>query len=63
MLRIEYVVNQVAVTHAGESETNIARVIADRLRGLGVSALPRQIQQYAQAIAQLPQSPPPPRAA
>lgn len=63
MLRIEYVVNQVAVSHAGQSETAVARVISDRLRGLGVTAQPRQIRHYAVAISQLPQSPPPPRAA
>jgi hypothetical protein len=62
MLRIEYVVNQVAVSHAGQSEEAIARLITDRLRGLGVTAIPRNVQEYAAAIASLPESPPPPRA-
>jgi hypothetical protein len=62
MLRIEYVVSQVAVSHAGQSEEAVARVIADRLRGLGVTAIPRHIQEYAAAISKLPESPPPPRA-
>lgn len=61
MLRIEYVVNQVACTHAGAAQADVARTITERLRGLGVTVKPRQIQQYVEAIARLPQQPPPPR--
>jgi hypothetical protein len=61
MMRIDYVVSQVSITHAGQSEADIARLITDRLRGLGVTPVPRHIQEYALAISQLPPTPPPPR--
>jgi hypothetical protein len=32
----------------------VADVIAQRLRGLGVTPNPREVQRYAQAIAELP---------
>ena len=63
MMRIEYVVSMVAVSHAGQAEQDVARVIMDRLRGLGLHPVAQQILQYAQAIAQLPPSPPPARRA
>jgi len=53
-VRLEYVVNQVMQLHRGESEEEIARLITDRLRALGVPPQARQIQQLAQAIARLP---------
>jgi hypothetical protein len=54
MLRVEHVVNQVARSHRGASEADIAREISDRLRGLGVAPLPRHVHQYAELIARLP---------
>jgi hypothetical protein len=62
-MRIDFVVTQVAQTHRGHDEADVARVLADRLRSLGVPSVYRQVQQYAQAIARLPASPPPPKAA
>jgi hypothetical protein len=62
MVRIEYIVGQVAVTHAGQPEAGVARVISDRLRGLGVNPQLQQVQHYALAISQLqPPAPPRPR--
>ncbi|HEU5109663.1 MAG TPA: hypothetical protein VFT95_14065 [Micromonosporaceae bacterium] len=53
-VRLEYVVNQVVQLHRGEAEEEIARIITDRLRALGVPPQARQVQLLAQAIARLP---------
>jgi hypothetical protein len=53
------VVRQVTQSHRGQSEQDITEAITDRLRSLGVVPVRRQIQQYAEAIACLPELPPP----
>ncbi|MEV6595867.1 hypothetical protein AB0M36_03275 [Actinoplanes sp. NPDC051346] len=57
-LRVDYVVNQVMLTHRGQSEDAVAQEINDQLRNVGVVPNKRQIAQYAVAISQLPEMPP-----
>lgn len=52
--RIQYVVSQVAAACAGLPPSEVAQELARRLRGLGVSPNQREIQRYAQSIAELP---------
>ena len=58
-LRLEYVVNQVMLTHRGQPEEQVAEAIQDRLRQLGAVPNTRQVRQYARAISHLPPMPPP----
>ncbi|GAA1793779.1 hypothetical protein HC028_02640 [Planosporangium flavigriseum] len=55
--RLQYVVAQLATSHAGAKEEDVARILAERLRGLGVSPNPREVHLIAQSIAQMPQVP------
>jgi len=57
-LRVDYVVNKVMLTHRGQPEDSIAKVIQEQLRAFGVVPNGRQVAQYAQAISQLPVIPP-----
>ena len=57
-MRVDYVVNKVMQTHRGQSEEVVAQTIEELLRSIGVVPNGRQVQQYAAAIAQLPQLPP-----
>ena len=52
--RVQYVVSQVTDVCAGMPESEVARVLTQRLRGIGVSPNDRDVQRYAQAIADLP---------
>jgi hypothetical protein len=51
--RVEFAVSQIAQSHRGRPADEVAEALAERLRGLGVVASARQVQQYAQAIADL----------
>jgi hypothetical protein len=51
--RVEFAVSQIAQTYRGRPADEVAQVLAERLRGLGVIASTRQVQRYAQAIANL----------
>lgn len=59
-LRVDYVVNQLMQTHRGLPEEEVAQAMQDRLRGLGATAQPRQVQHFAGLISQLPPLPPRP---
>jgi len=52
--RIQYVVAQVADAYAGLPLNEVTDALARRLRGLGVNVTDRDVQRYAQAIAELP---------
>ncbi|MGC9670380.1 hypothetical protein ACNTMW_28035 [Planosporangium sp. 12N6] len=52
--RLQYVVAQLATTHAGAPEEEVARVLAERLRGLGVNPNAREVHLIAESIARLP---------
>ncbi|OLB78136.1 MAG: hypothetical protein AUI14_14290 [Actinobacteria bacterium 13_2_20CM_2_71_6] len=52
--RVQYVVAQVAVACAGHPKSEVAEVLAQRLNGIGVNPTRREIERYAQAIAELP---------
>jgi uncharacterized protein YpuA (DUF1002 family) len=52
--RLQYVVAQVVTSHAGAPEADVARVIAERLRGLGVNPNLREVHQIAESIARMP---------
>ncbi|WP_433826318.1 hypothetical protein ACQP2E_30140 [Actinoplanes sp. CA-015351] len=54
-LRVDYVVNQVSLTHRGQSEDAIKDAIQEQLRVYGVVPNKRQVSKYAQAISALPQ--------
>ncbi|MBB2942801.1 hypothetical protein FB565_002514 [Actinoplanes lutulentus] len=54
-LRVDYVVNQVSLTHRGQSEDVIKDAIQEQLRVYGVVPNKRQVSKYAQAISALPQ--------
>jgi hypothetical protein len=56
--RMQYVVAQVVTTHAGAPEADVARILAERLRGLGVNPNAREVHQIAESIAHLPKQPP-----
>jgi hypothetical protein len=55
--RIDYVVNQLAQTHRGLPEADIAQELQKRLRGLGVPVSARTLVDLAQAIARMPEQP------
>lgn len=55
--RLQYVVAQVTTTHAGAKEADVARILTERLRGMGINPNPREISQIAESIARLPQVP------
>ncbi|WP_127542529.1 hypothetical protein [Actinoplanes sp. OR16] len=57
-LRVDYVVNQVMLTHRGQPEDTVKQAIQDGLRVYGVVPNKRQISKYAQTISALPQLPP-----
>jgi hypothetical protein len=52
--RLQYVVAQVVTTHSGAPEADVARILTERLRGLGVNPNFREVQQIARSIARLP---------
>ncbi|MCW2642008.1 MAG: hypothetical protein JWP76_4314 [Dactylosporangium sp.] len=54
--RLQYVVAQVMTSHAGAPEADVARVLAERLRGLGVNPDLREVHQIAESIARMPKS-------
>jgi hypothetical protein len=54
--RMQYVAAQVISTHAGSPETEVARVLTQRLRGLGVNPNVREIAHLAETIAHLPKA-------
>lgn len=54
--RLQFVVAQVTATHAGAKEEDVARILTERLRGLGVNPNLREVHQIAESIAQLPKS-------
>jgi hypothetical protein len=56
--RVQFVVAQVALTCAGLPQSEVADVLARRLRGMGVMPNPREVQRYAEAIAALPKERP-----
>ena len=57
-IRVDYVVNQVMLTHRGESEDTMKQATQDQLRTVGVVPNGRQIAQYASVISNLPPLPP-----
>ncbi|MCU7724680.1 hypothetical protein ODJ79_13215 [Actinoplanes sp. KI2] len=57
-VRVDYVVNKVARTHRGESESDVAKEIHEQLRAIGVVPNGHQVEQYAKAISVLPLLPP-----
>jgi hypothetical protein len=57
-VRVDYVVNKVSQTHRGQSADVVAQAIQDQLRAVGVVPNGRMINQYAAAIAALPELPP-----
>jgi uncharacterized protein YpuA (DUF1002 family) len=54
--RLQYVVAQVMTTHAGAPEADVAHVLAERMRGLGVNPNLREVHQIAESIARMPKS-------
>ena len=54
--RVEYVVAQVAMSFAGYPQDEVAQVLAQRLRGMGVPPNARDVQRFAQSIAALERS-------
>jgi hypothetical protein len=58
-IRVDFVVNTVMRTHRGQSEDVVKQAIQEQLRSFGVVPNGRQVSQYAAAISQLPQLPPP----
>jgi IS1 family transposase len=54
-------VAQVINTHAGSPESEVARVLTERLRGMGVNPNVREVASIAETIAKLPQLPRPPK--
>jgi hypothetical protein len=52
--RLQYVVAQVVTSHAGAPEAEVARILTERLRGLGVNPNVREVHQIAESIARLP---------
>jgi len=52
--RIQYAVAQVISSHAGVDEAEVAKVLAQRIRGLGVNPNAREVTEIAAAIAKLP---------
>ncbi|GII21856.1 hypothetical protein [Planosporangium mesophilum] len=55
--RLQYVVAQVVTSHAGSPEQEVAKILTERLRGLGVNPNPREVHQIAESIAKMPQWP------
>jgi hypothetical protein len=53
--RVQFVVAQIAKSLAGQPPLEVAQEITTRLRGMGVTPIPNDVQRYALAIAQLPQ--------
>jgi uncharacterized protein YpuA (DUF1002 family) len=55
--RLQYVVAQVATSHAGSPEQEVAKILSERLRGLGVNPNAREVHQIAESIAKMPKWP------
>jgi hypothetical protein len=55
--RMQYVVAQIINTHAGSPESEVARVLTERLRGMGVNPNVREVASIAETIAKMPQTP------
>lgn len=54
--RVQYVVAQVISTHSGSPENEVARILTQRLRGLGVNPSVRETQNLAEIISRLPKT-------
>jgi len=52
--RIQYAVTQVINSHSGFPEVEVARVLHERIRGLGVNPNAREVKHLAEVIAALP---------
>jgi len=51
--RVQYVIAQVAMSFAGYPQDEIAQVLMQRMRGIGVPPNERDVQRFAQSIAAL----------
>jgi hypothetical protein len=52
--RVQYAVAQVIGSHGGWDETEVAKVLTQRIRGLGVNPNAREVHHLAEVISKLP---------